>query len=613
MSNPTAPVLADILRTSREAEEATRAAARAKADAKRAEEAEHAATGGATRPETPPEELRRALSYQGAVPTALEGGRHDALLSLSMNLARAGFSRDAAWAALLDYGLRCTPPYLDPDMERDKLGAALDKVLAPVVRDVPLARPPTTQPEGSGPSGEAQTWAKKHGEIGDYQHAYRAEPLLKGKLRYVQYRGKWYEYAHGVWIDAHRDRAVTMIGDTLRAVYSTHYSKIGEESENKDNKHYKRIVDANSHRTMSLAAGFLSGFDSMIVRNATDWDAGAWLFNCENGTVNLRERTLKPHDPADLITKQATVQFDPTAAAPQWRAHLDRFLPDADIQRQTQRDLGRALVGQVLQEQLTIWHGAGANGKTTTTRALQAVWGDYAVKAAPDVLRAGKGDEHPTTIADLIGARLVVSEELDEGAGLPEARVADLTGGGHIKARYMRGDYIEVEATFDIVLVTNHPPQVRSSSEGMWRRLKLVPWSFRIPDDERLPQETVLGKLAEDGPGILNWCIDGLHDWLADTAWVAPDVLALTREYRSDQDTLADFLSECCEHPVDGKSGVGDVYEAYVTWCGSARPMAKKTFSQKMKERGITQTRKAGTGARMWAGLRLLDAPDGLL
>jgi putative DNA primase/helicase len=49
-------------------------------------------------------------------------------------------------------------------------------------------------------------------------------------------------------------------------------------------------------------------------------DADPWKFNVANGTLIFdcaaRSVSLKPHDPADLITKISPVAYDPAATCP---------------------------------------------------------------------------------------------------------------------------------------------------------------------------------------------------------------------------------------------------------------------------------------------------------
>jgi len=210
----------------------------------------------------------------------------------------------------------------------------------------------------------------------------------------------------------------------------------------------------------------------MVQVEPEELDSDGWLLNVENGTLDLRDGSFREHREEDLITKMAPVRYDPSAQCPKWMAHIEMFLPNKDIRRQVQRDLGRSLVGKVLEETLGFWYGEkGANGKTTTARVIMALLGEYAKKAAPNLLIKSKHERHPTEIADLAGSRIVFSIEVEEGSKLALAIVKDFTGGDTKKGRFMRQDFFEFSQTFDIILIANNKPIMAAANEGTWRRV----------------------------------------------------------------------------------------------------------------------------------------------
>jgi putative DNA primase/helicase len=297
-----------------------------------------------------------------------------------------------------------------------------------------------------------------------------------------------------------------------------------------------------------------------------------------------------------LLTKQANVDYNPDANSEAWAEHLELFLPDPDIRRQVQRDLGVALVGAVQDEYLSIWYGCGANGKSTTARVIMRVLGDYAIKAAPGMLIQKKHDEHPTQIADLCGRRVVFSVEIDQGKKLAEALVKDLTGGDKLKARFMRQDYFEFEQTFNIFLLVNHKPVITGTDTAIWRRIRLIPWTQTVPEDMRRPQDEVVAELSsgDNGSAVLNWMLDGLRDWKENRLRITEKVKAATEEYRAEMDVLGAFLRDCCEEKEYVSVPVKELYEAYLRWCEDTGcdAVSKKTFSERLRDRGFAITRR---------------------
>jgi P4 family phage/plasmid primase-like protien len=269
-----------------------------------------------------------------------------------------------------------------------------------------------------------------------------------------------------------------------------------------------------------------------------------------------------------------------------------------------------SLVGAVLTETLPIWYGTGGNGKSTTVSVIMKLLGDYACKAAPDLLAQSKWDRHPTEVADLCGRRVAFSVEMDRLKHLDEARVKDLTGGDRKKARFSHQDFFEFEQTFSLFLIVNQKPVVTGTDWGIWRRLRLVPWEYTIPDSERRDQDTVIAELLTEADGIMNWLIDGLADYYNDLYWMADEVKALTEEYRAEMDILGEFIEDCCELKPSYSVEKSEFYAAYEEWCEENRekPVSKKAFTSMLKDRGIRDGR--SKRYRFYVGIGLKDSND---
>jgi putative DNA primase/helicase len=344
-----------------------------------------------------------------------------------------------------------------------------------------------------------------------------------------------------------------------------------------------------------------------------EMDADPHLLNVLNGTIDLRTGELRPHDRRDRITKLAPVDYDPSAGCPAFLAFLERVLPDEAVRRFLQRFTGHSLTGDTSEQCLCFLHGGGANGKSTLLTVLQAVLGDYAKQAAPELLTHKAADRHPTELADLFGARLVTSVEVDEGKRLAETLIKQMTGGDRMKARFMRGDFFEWAPTHKLFLAANHRPEVRGTDYAIWRRIHLVPFTVTIPKEER--DRRLPARLLAEAPGILAWAIRGCLEWRRDGLGVPAAVEEATSAYRVEQDILATFLAERCILDPRGWVLASALFGAYKAWCEECgeRWVSQKALGLRLAERGLSQDRRGKNRARAWVGLRLrgLDEPTG--
>jgi len=309
----------------------------------------------------------------------------------------------------------------------------------------------------------------------------------------------------------------------------------------------------------------LARSEAGIAEDGEGWDAQPFLMGVRNGVIDLRTGELREARREDKITRQAPVTFDPAAACPVFDKFLARVVPDAELRAYLQRRAGYALTGDTSEQDLLFLHGGGSNGKSTLVNALMDVLGrDYALQAAPGLLLQKRGESHPTEIADLDGARLVVSTEIDDGRALAEGLVKQLTGGDRLKARRMRQDFYEFEATFKLMLLANHKPNVRGTDWAIWRRIKLVPFDQTITNEEKDPH--LREKLAQEASGILNWMLAGCLDWQHNGMREPESVSLATAEYRTESDPLTNFLQDVCVIGEHCRVGANTVYLAYTKW-----------------------------------------------
>lgn len=355
----------------------------------------------------------------------------------------------------------------------------------------------------------------------------------------------------------------------------------------------------NIEASLKLAAPHLSV-------KAEELDAKELLFGLPGGVLELDNCNQREHRQSDLITKVAGCDHDPNADAPTWcRFVREIFCGDDALIDYVQTLCGYALLGARADHILPIAHGGGANGKSTFLGTLQQVFGDYAGTAAPGLLIKHNGNEHPTALADLHGKRLVVCSETGEAGRLNEELVKALTGGDRISARRMREDFWTFKPSHILFLQTNHRPRVAGTDEGIWRRLRLIPFNVTIPPGRRDSQLPV--KLRQELPGILNWCLKGLDTYKAYGFREPEAVLTATTEYRESSDVVGAFLTECCEIDSSGTETAASLYRAYVFWCESngERTRSQKDFGMRLSERGFTRIRSASD--RRWQGLKIVN------
>lgn len=352
----------------------------------------------------------------------------------------------------------------------------------------------------------------------------------------------------------------------------------------------------------------LAGTETGIVVTPDDLDADPFLLNCRNGTLDLRSGQLRPHDPADLLTKLAGAAYHPDEAGAEFTRFLERVQPDPEMRAYLARLTGHALEGRVVTHVLPIHYGAGANGKSTYIDAVLAALGDYADAADPELLTARTFDAHPTGIADLFGLRLAVLHESDHGRRLAEGTVKRLTGGDRLKARRMREDFWHFDPSHTFAMLTNHKPVISGTDEGVWRRVRLVPWDVVIPEAER--DELLGDRLKLELDAVLAYLVGGYREWAGRGLDDPKQVVRATEDYRAESDALARFLDQRCLTGPNFTAGSSELFSAWSKWCAAEGepPGTQTAFSNTLTNRGMDKRRTAA--GMVWKGVGLASDDD---
>jgi len=325
---------------------------------------------------------------------------------------------------------------------------------------------------------------------------------------------------------------------------------------------------------------------------------GDYLLNVQNGTLNLATDTLQPHNPDDLLTYVLPVDYDPAATCPTWDAFISRIMGgNADMVAYLARAVGYTLTGSTSAQCLFFLYGMGANGKSTFIETISTLMGVLSHKARAQVLMQAERDRIPNEVAALDGKRFVVSSELSDGNRLNEGLVKDLTGGDTMSARFLYGEVFHFKPTFKLWLYGNHKPTISGTDDGIWRRVRLIPFDVQIPPNERDPQ---LGrKLIAELPGILAWAVRGWQDYRKNGLQTPDKVQRATSDYRAESDILGQFIADRCILQGGETAEAGKLYTAYKEWAdeNGLRANSNVRLAKLLMERGFkreknTQTRR---------------------
>lgn len=339
-----------------------------------------------------------------------------------------------------------------------------------------------------------------------------------------------------------------------------------------------------------------------LCRTTTEeFDAHPDLLNVGNGVVNLADGTLRPHDPALMMTKLTTVDYVPGVVHPDWDQALEA-LPSTDTADWLQVRFGQGLTGHPTpDDRLIALKGTGANGKTTIVDAVRHAAGDdHAVTMPERVLLARTGD-HPTEMMVLRGARLALMEEFPELGHLNVKRLKDLHGTGRMSARYCGRDTVHWSPTHTAFVTTNYLPRVDESDTGTWRRLALVDFPYRYcrnaedvrtgldrPGDPNLRERLRHGADGQ-AEAVLAWLITGAVRWYQGGCVMPadpPSVREATEKWRRTSDLLMRYLDDRLVFDSEASVVSAELFEDFSDWLRSNghRPWSDQNFTARFAQ-----------------------------
>ncbi len=367
----------------------------------------------------------------------------------------------------------------------------------------------------------------------------------------------------------------------------------------------KHLIKSESFRRIQALEGLLKMSEEIKVE---DWelDTDIYLFNVEGLTLNLKTGKAKEPNFKNLITKKSRFIYDKAAECPTWKMFLLQiFNKDSELIRFIQKACGYALSGDVSEQCLFILWGTGANGKSTFLNVLLHLFGDYACSTMIETFMK-KNSEQSNDLARLKGLRLVTTSEIEQGKQISESLIKSVTGEDALTARFLYGEYFSFKPTFKIFMATNHKPKIRGADNGIWRRIKMIPFTVTIPPEQR--DKKLTEKLIAENCGILNWLIQGYAMWRKEGLSEEPKVIReANAEYRMDMDVVGTFVNDCLEIDASLKWRLNNtlLYNTYIKWCNANNEhiRSQKWLTIQMSEKGFK--RFMSCGQRLWLGLVL--------
>ena len=442
----------------------------------------------------------------------------------------------------------------------------------------------------------------------DAGNAKRLVHHFGANIRYCPERERWLVWDGTRWRPDTANRMLEIAKATAKRIESDGLG-MAECSEQEDL--LKSARKSESLRALKAMVEAASS-DPLVHVSINQLDSHPNVINLQNGTLELKTLTLRPHDRADLITKIIPIPWDPEAKAPKWEKVLHEVLPSSAMRDFFQRAVGYSLSGEASEQVFILLHGTGANGKTTMMRVLLDLFGaDYSIKTASELLVAKPTSGHSTDRADLAGVLLAYAAELPAGRALDVGLIKELTGSEVLRARPLYKDNIEFRPTHCLWASTNNLPKLTAPDLAFDRRLRVIEFEVQVAPEKQ--DCHLLEALQNEIKGILVWAVKGYQLWRGRGLRMNKQVKAATEALTAEPDVFSAFLESCAERTCNPTDLVQAtlLYDAYSTWAMGTglEPETQQVFGGAMTRLGVK--RKSRKDANYYIGLQLIPVGGG--
>ena len=391
--------------------------------------------------------------------------------------------------------------------------------------------------------------------------------VFKEVLRYVPERKMWFFYDGIKWTkDTGTLKTMELCKDLALSLIQ-HAGTIRNEA-----KRSYAVKLWNQWSTRRCREICIKEAQSVYPIPMAEFDKNIYLFNCRNGTLDLKHGIFREHSADDYITKVSMVDYDPLAKSERFNSFVDEIMSsDKEKTLFLKKSLGYAVTGETKYECMFFLYGETTrNGKGTLMESVLSVMGDYGKAVRPETIavKSNPNSSQPSEdIARLAGIRFANIAEPRRGLCLNAAQVKNMTGNDTLNARFLHENSFDFKSQFKLYVNTNYLPIISDMTIFSSNRVHIIPFDRHFEDDEQ--DKNLKGEFLKDEAksAILNWLVDGFYLLKKDGINPPKCVKDATLSYAHDSDKFAQFAEDKLIADDTAEVRTASVYDHYKRWC----------------------------------------------
>lgn len=330
-----------------------------------------------------------------------------------------------------------------------------------------------------------------------------------------------------------------------------------------------------------------------------------WFINFKNGMYNVKERTMRNHDPSIYSINQIPWDYSPDmdhGSGTEIEKFLTYSVPDKDDREMLLEYMGLCCSIDKDQQKMMVICGDGGTGKSTMINLIQKIVGKENISN----VAMSKLSENFQAIC-LMGKLLNSCADLEIDALDDVTMIKKLIGEDAISDAYKGKDVISFDSYAKMLFSTNELPLVRNEkTEGFYRRLLILTMNEKPKKRDPRLQD----KLEKEIPYLIHIAMEALHRMYTENKdgkiFESDKSKYGVSQLRRDSDTIEAFMYDMCDvGEADYKTSRKDLYEAYTKYCKDAECQShqKKNFFKALRNKGFPECTVGGS--RMFRLIKL--------
>lgn len=319
-----------------------------------------------------------------------------------------------------------------------------------------------------------------------------------------------------------------------------------------------------------------------------------------NGLLDIRDGSISSHTPDIFVSNKVNADYRPNS----YDENVDKVINKICVGDQKLRLLLEEMIGYCIVptakfQKAFILYGGGSNGKSTFLDMIINLLGDVNVSAL-----SLKELNHDFKLSEITSKLANIGDDISDEYMNDSSIFKKLVTGEELTANIKFGQPYKVKNTAKLIFAANSLPMSFDKSQGMGRRLCILPFmaKFSIEDDDYDP--FIIDKLTTSNAMnyLLELAVAGIQRVFTQNGFTeVQSVNDLIAEYQFENNNVLQFIDE---HDIEDRANE-DVYSDYSYWCitNGMQAYKKRKFNSEIRQHtqlDLSNERIGGQVKQVW-------------